>query len=316
MNFMKTTSTYSQMTLQRFRPNRRRGWKRKLGCWLWTFVWMLAVWALLWWSFSALSGASPTTGSFAPPRWEGRGGEGPMTDRLKPGLQTLSATPSTDSKEGATAAILAGFGASEAVAVGIVLCVIVGLLARLWWRSVAEREEASTYSDESWDPYAGDKPVPSQAASCPQCSEALIFPRGHAPYCENCGFPDENRMEADPLAGDGLKPELQTMPEGLTRVGLIRGIVCQPAPGMGIVIKAEWAVFVPTEKHYALTPAAERLLGDLRVTLFELRAKFQGKDAPPSLEGRGDEGTITDRLKPGLQTLSATPSTDSKEGAV
>jgi hypothetical protein len=32
-------------------------------------------------------------------------------------------------------------------------------------------------------------------SKCPQCSDDLIFPRGETPYCENCGWPDENRPE-------------------------------------------------------------------------------------------------------------------------
>jgi len=27
---------------------------------------------------------------------------------------------------------------------------------------------------------------------CPTCKEALVFPRGHNPYCEDCGWPDED----------------------------------------------------------------------------------------------------------------------------
>lgn len=27
---------------------------------------------------------------------------------------------------------------------------------------------------------------------CPSCKEALIFPRGGSPYCEECGWPDED----------------------------------------------------------------------------------------------------------------------------
>lgn len=32
-----------------------------------------------------------------------------------------------------------------------------------------------------------------KARLCPQCKEPLITPRDSKPYCENCGYPDENR---------------------------------------------------------------------------------------------------------------------------
>lgn len=28
---------------------------------------------------------------------------------------------------------------------------------------------------------------------CPQCSATLVFPRDDIPYCEECGYPEENR---------------------------------------------------------------------------------------------------------------------------
>ena len=27
---------------------------------------------------------------------------------------------------------------------------------------------------------------------CPTCRELLVFPRGHKPYCEDCGWPDSD----------------------------------------------------------------------------------------------------------------------------
>ena len=27
---------------------------------------------------------------------------------------------------------------------------------------------------------------------CPQCGELLVYPRGDTPYCEDCGWPDED----------------------------------------------------------------------------------------------------------------------------
>ena len=34
---------------------------------------------------------------------------------------------------------------------------------------------------------------------CPQCGDTTIQPRDSSPYCENCGWPDDNR-EVDPEA--------------------------------------------------------------------------------------------------------------------
>lgn len=27
---------------------------------------------------------------------------------------------------------------------------------------------------------------------CPQCGELLVYPSGDSPYCEDCGWPDED----------------------------------------------------------------------------------------------------------------------------
>jgi uncharacterized OB-fold protein len=27
---------------------------------------------------------------------------------------------------------------------------------------------------------------------CPECGELLVYPRGDDPYCEECGWPDED----------------------------------------------------------------------------------------------------------------------------
>jgi hypothetical protein len=119
---MKQTSPLELMKLERYRARRkeRRGWKRRLGIWLWVIVAALVL---------ALVGAARAEAGFTPPRLEGRGD---------------------------AALKLGGFGASDAVAVGIVMLVIVVLLVRLWWAESADQEAVSTYSDEQWDPYAGD----------------------------------------------------------------------------------------------------------------------------------------------------------------
>jgi len=32
----------------------------------------------------------------------------------------------------------------------------------------------------------------SKKQVCPQCGELLVFPKGDEPYCEDCGWPDED----------------------------------------------------------------------------------------------------------------------------
>lgn len=253
---MKTHSTYSQMTLERFRPNRRRGWKRKLGCWLWTVLWMLAVWALLWWSFSALSGARPTTGSFTPPRLEGSGVE---------------------------------------VAIGIVLIVVTGLLARLVNGRKRERHEA-------W--------VAAQKMNCPHCGSGLLWGDDRGAHCDGCDdFDPETDIEGlmpvmprgvdwtngartnawddDPFNADGgVRAPREAMPEGLTRLDAAL-IVHACASRVGLIRSIVQGAQRPiTDEDQAEALAtAERLLGDLRVTLFELRGKFQEKAAISSSQG-------------------------------
>lgn len=249
---MKTHSTYSQMTLERFRPHRRPGWKRKLGCWLWTVVWMLAVWALLWCFFSAISGAK-------------KGGD--LIDGIDRSDRDVVTPRLMVSRSHGLA--LAGMGASDAVAITIVLIVIVGLLVRLWWGSVAEREEASTYSDESWDPYAGDKPVPF----------GLV----------------------DPLALGGNEiPPSEEMPEGLTRLDaamIVHACGCEVGLICSLVQGAERSMSV--EDYGDALKVAEMRLAQLRVTLWELRARF-----------KPEEGTALT----GVTSLTAEASTREGEG--
>jgi hypothetical protein len=130
---MKTISTYSQMTLQRFRPNLRRGWKRKLGCWLWVIVVAIVL---------ALVGAARAER----PR-SARNDETRMANEEFVLPHSGFDIP----------AKRAGFGASDAVAVGIVMLVIVGLLVRLVRGAAAERrnEEAGMAKDEFVLPHSG-----------------------------------------------------------------------------------------------------------------------------------------------------------------
>lgn len=38
--------------------------------------------------------------------------------------------------------------------------------------------------------------------NCPICNDALIFPRDYSPYCEDCGWPDED------FNGEFIFPEI------------------------------------------------------------------------------------------------------------
>jgi uncharacterized OB-fold protein len=37
----------------------------------------------------------------------------------------------------------------------------------------------------------------TEKARCPQCGELLVFPKGEEPYCEDCGWPDEDYDDED-----------------------------------------------------------------------------------------------------------------------
>jgi hypothetical protein len=56
-------------------------------------------------------------------------------------------------------------------------------------------------------------------SKCPQCSDDLIFPRGETPYCENCGWPDENRPEItiEEMSDVELREALAAAKEQLTK---------------------------------------------------------------------------------------------------
>jgi hypothetical protein len=36
-----------------------------------------------------------------------------------------------------------------------------------------------------------------EMTKCPVCDSLLVFPRGDTPYCEDCGWPDEDFGEED-----------------------------------------------------------------------------------------------------------------------
>lgn len=111
----KLTSDFELLRLERFRSRRRerRGWKRRLGCWLWVIVAALVL---------ALVGAARAeTGSFAPLSLEGRGDEG-----------------------------LRFAGVPDWVAFGVVMTLVLAVMGRLAWGWCVEADERSTYEDETW----------------------------------------------------------------------------------------------------------------------------------------------------------------------
>jgi len=254
----------------------RRLTKRRLGCWLWVMVAAIVL-AL------GVSAARAETGRFAPLSLEGRGGE---------------------------VVLHAGFGVPNWVAFGVVTTLVLAVIGRLAWGWCVERDERSTYSDERWDPYAGDwdAPTPTMAPTPARSGGGageLVGPRG----VDWTNGARTNAWDGDLLnADEGVRAPQETMPEGLTWLEVV-DIVHACASRVGLIRSIVQGAQRPStddEQEEALA-TAERMLGDLRVTLWELRARFQGKDAPPRLEGRGDEGA-------GL--TGVTSLTGGKEGAV
>lgn len=45
----------------------------------------------------------------------------------------------------------------------------------------------------------------SELTTCPQCAEGLVFPRDLPPYCDECGWPEENLLLSDLEAEDAKK---------------------------------------------------------------------------------------------------------------
>lgn len=202
-------------------PRRKASWKRRLGCWLWTLIWMvlvsLALWGLVAWATGRVTGLTGVTGL------------------------TSEALTSEDLR-------LAGFGVPEWVAAGIVGMVVMGILARLAWGAMQEAFQIREMAEPP---------------------------------------------EHDPLeVGGNAIPPSEEMPAGLTRLDaalIAHACGCEVGFLRNLVRSAQKPL--SDEDQMETLAAAEKRLGQLRVTLWELRAKFQGKDAPQSLEGRGDEVT-------------------------
>jgi len=237
---MKTVNKYG---LEYAGPRRAR--RKALKQWLIDLFIGAAAMAVLWWLLSLVSRAAT------------RGDVMPLGAQAgKPMLRT------------------AGFGVPDAVAVGIV-AVIAALVV---WRLITGAREEREPTMEDADGWA-DKPVCSMGASCPQCGDTLVFPRGLEPYCENCGWPDENRAEADPLAdGDTLKREQrasEAMPEGMTRrdaAEIARAAAAEIELCRRMVDGAARAMNV--EDYGDALAGASKRLGQVRVTMRELAMTF------------------------------------------
>ena len=100
-------------------PRARRGWKRRLGGWLWSLVWMvlvsLALWGLFAWATGRVTGLTGVT-------------------------SLTMARP-------ASAMRLAGFGVPEWVAYGITGTLVLGILARLAWGAMQEAFQIGELSE-------------------------------------------------------------------------------------------------------------------------------------------------------------------------
>lgn len=133
---------------------------------------------------------------------------------------------------------MAGFGVPEWVAYGVLGTLTMSVLALAAWNVIVGPRPAMEDS-EGW----ADKPVPVEVV--------------------------------DPLAGDGLKPELQTMPSGLTRqdaAEIARAAAAEIELCRRMVDGAMHALSV--EDYGDALAGASRRLGQVRVTLRELGMTF------------------------------------------
>jgi hypothetical protein len=285
-NFMKTTPEFEHLAPQRFRPNRRRGWKRKMGIWLWVLVV-----ALLLVLVGAARAERPR--SARNEEWRMRNDEFVLPHS---GFDIPAKR--------------AGFGASDTLAVVIVLGVCVALLVRLWWgaRAQAEEEECDVEHlrgciDEDATAEAlrlwGSCPVarvmserpfmvgPLESLNEPlNADEGVRAPRG-------VDWTNGARTKAwddDPLQADeGVRASWEMMPEGLPRA-MVWEIVNAMAEEVRIIrgLLSGAMRTLSVDDYFDALHGAEKRLAQLRVTLCELRERFADEAAP----------SITDRLKP------------------
>lgn len=132
----------------------------------------------------------------------------------------------------------AGFGVPEWVAYGVLGTLTMSVLALVAWNVIVGPRPAME-DGEGW----ADKPVPFEVV--------------------------------DPLAGDGLKPELQTMPSGMTRrdaAEIARAAAAEIELCRRMVDGAMHALSV--EDYGDALAGASRRLGQVRVTLRELGMTF------------------------------------------
>lgn len=118
---------------------KKRGWKKRLGCWLWAFVWMLALWLVMWGVFAVAQRVMPRSA---------RNEETRMANEEFVLRHSGFDIP----------AQRAGFGVPEWVAYGIVGTLVLGLLGRLAWGAIMEGKEADTLAmPPEHDPMAWDE---------------------------------------------------------------------------------------------------------------------------------------------------------------
>lgn len=116
-------------------------------------------------------------------------------------------------------------------------------------RDYVALKETNQYQRERIDELEAASPTPSPSAPaqqenrCPQCKESVIKPRHGSPYCENCGWPDENRPDnlddviddlmfavLEVVAPEGSDPEEQEQVRNALAKSLGDSRIALPAP--------------------------------------------------------------------------------------
>lgn len=154
----------------------------------------------------------------------------------------------------------AGFGVPEWVAFGVVGTLVMGILGRLAWGAMQDAfqiREPQMADGDGW----GDKTVPGEVV--------------------------------DPLkVGGNTIPPSEEMPAGLTRRDaalIVHACGCEVGLLRNLVRSAQKPL---SEDDQAETLAvAERRLGQLRVTLWELRARFSASQGLPVSESLTEEAS-------------------------